>query len=92
LKFFSKKSLFSYLYGIDFEKVVFRGVNKVVMEHLVKLYRESTLGYRLLVYDSRKSLCTIGPLPFPSKEFQISLLREDDDINTQRFFNQIPQK
>jgi eukaryotic translation initiation factor 2C len=92
LKSFSKKSLFSYLYGIDFEKVVFRGVNKVVMEHLVKLYRESTLGYRLLAYDGRKSLCTIGPLPFPSKEFQISLLGEDDDINTQRFFNQIPQK
>jgi hypothetical protein len=73
-----------------FEKVVFQGVNKVVMEHLVKLYRETTLGYMLLAYDGRKSLCTIGPLPFPSKEFQISLLGEDDDINTQRFLNQIP--
>jgi hypothetical protein len=61
-----------------FEKVVFQGVNKVVMEHLVKLYRKTTLGYMLLAYDGRKSLYIIRPLPFPSKEFQISLLGEDD--------------
>jgi hypothetical protein len=74
------------------KKVVSRGVNKAIMEHLVKLYREIVLGYILPAYDSRKSLCTIGPLPFPSKEFQINLLGEDDDNNTQRFLNQIPQK
>jgi hypothetical protein len=61
-----------------FEKVVFQGVNKVVMEHLVKLYRNTTLGYMLLAYDGRKSLYIIRPLPFPSKEFRISLLGEDD--------------
>jgi hypothetical protein len=73
-----------------FEKVVSQGVNKVVMEHLVKFYKETTLGYMLLAYDGCKSLCTIWPLPFPSKEFQITLLGEDDDINSQRFLNQIP--
>jgi hypothetical protein len=77
---------------IHLEKVVSRGVNKAIMEHLVKLYREIVLGYMLLAYDGCKSLCTIGPLPFPSKEFQINLLGEDDDNNTQRFLNQIPQK
>jgi hypothetical protein len=61
-----------------FEKVVFQGVNKVVMEHLVKLYRKTTLGYMILAYDGCKSLYIIRPLPFPSKEFQISLLGEDD--------------
>ncbi len=71
-----------------FKKVVFQGVNKDVMEHLVKFYRKTTLGYKLLAYDGHKSLCTIGPLPFPSKEFQISLLGEDDNINTQRFLIQ----
>jgi eukaryotic translation initiation factor 2C len=70
------------------EKVVSQGVNKAVMEHLVKFYKEIVLGYRLPTYDGRKSLCTIGLLPFPSKEFQISLLGEDDSINTQRFLNQ----
>jgi eukaryotic translation initiation factor 2C len=59
------------------------------MEHLVKLYRNIVLGYRLPAYDGRKSLCVVGPLPFPSKEFQMGLLGEDDNINTQRFLNQI---
>jgi len=72
------------------KKVVSQGVNKIVMEHLMKLYIKTTLGYRLFAYDGCKSLCTIGP--FPSKEFQISLLGEDDRNNTQRFLNQIPQK
>jgi eukaryotic translation initiation factor 2C len=74
------------------EKVVSQGVNKVIMEHLMKLYQEIVLGYKLLAYDGCKSLCIVGLLPFPSKEFQISLLREDDGINTQRFLNPILQK
>jgi len=72
------------------KKVVSWGVNKAIMEHLMKLYREITLGYRLHAYDGHKSLCIVGPLPFSSKEFQISLLGEDDNNNTQRFLNQIP--
>jgi hypothetical protein len=71
------------------EKVVSQGVNKTIMEHLVKFYRKIMLGYMLHAYDGRKSLCIVGPLPFPSKEFQISLLWENDDSNTQRFLNQI---
>jgi len=71
------------------EKVVSRGVNKAIMEHFVKFYKEIMLGYMLPIYDRHKSLCIVGPLPFPSKEFQISLLGEDDSSNTQRFFNQI---
>jgi eukaryotic translation initiation factor 2C len=62
------------------------------MEHLVKFYKEIALGYMLLIYDGRKSFCTSGPLPFPSKKFQISLLAENDGNNAQKFLNQIPQK
>ncbi len=50
------------------------------------------LGYRLPAYDGHKNLCTIGPLPFPFKEFQINFLGENDGNNIKRFFNQIPQK
>ncbi|XP_054787898.1 protein argonaute 1-like isoform X2 [Prosopis cineraria] len=59
-------------------EVTSRGVNRAVMEQLVRLYRESHLGKRLPAYDGRKSLYTAGPLPFISKEFKITLLDEDD--------------
>ncbi|KAA8541496.1 hypothetical protein F0562_025459 [Nyssa sinensis] len=59
-------------------EVTSRGVNRAVMEQLVKLYRESHLGKRLPAYDGRKSLYTAGPLPFSSKEFKITLIDEDD--------------
>ncbi|CAH9052994.1 unnamed protein product [Cuscuta europaea] len=59
-------------------EVASRGVNRAVMDQLVKLYRESHLGRRLPAYDGRKSLYTAGPLPFVSKEFKIILADEDD--------------
>ncbi|KAF7124999.1 hypothetical protein RHSIM_Rhsim12G0136400 [Rhododendron simsii] len=59
-------------------EVTSRGVNRAVMEQLVKLYKESHLGKRLPAYDGRKSLYTAGPLPFVSKEFKITLVDEDD--------------
>jgi hypothetical protein len=65
-------------------EVTSRGVNRAVMEQLVKLHRESALGQRLPVYDGRKSLYTAGPLPFQLKEFQISLLEQDDGSTTPR--------
>ncbi|KAJ1692504.1 hypothetical protein LUZ63_009202 [Rhynchospora breviuscula] len=55
-----------------------RIVNRSVMHNLVKEYKESYLGGRLPVYDGRKSLYTAGSLPFTSKEFQITLIDEDD--------------
>nr|XP_016468232.1 PREDICTED: protein argonaute 1-like isoform X2 [Nicotiana tabacum] len=55
-----------------------RGVNRAVMEQLVKLYRESHLGKRLPAYDGRKSLYTAGPLPFVQKDFKITLIDDDD--------------
>ncbi|GKV05310.1 hypothetical protein SLEP1_g17339 [Rubroshorea leprosula] len=61
-----------------------RGVNRAVMEKLVKLYRESHLGKRLPAYDGRKSLYTAGPLPFASKEFKIPLIGEDDGSGAPR--------
>ncbi|CAL9759948.1 unnamed protein product [Musa acuminata subsp. burmannicoides] len=61
-----------------------RGVNRALMEHLVKLYREAYLGGRLPVYDGRKSLYTAGPLPFTSREFHISLDNEDDGSGMER--------
>ncbi|EEF36112.1 protein argonaute 1 [Ricinus communis] len=65
-------------------EVTSRGVNRAVMEQLVKLYRESHLGKRLPAYDGRKSLYTAGPLPFISKEFKITLIDEDDGSGGQR--------
>ncbi|XP_043807969.1 protein argonaute 1B isoform X2 [Manihot esculenta] len=65
-------------------EVTSRGVNRAVMEQLVKLYKESHLGKRLPAYDGRKSLYTAGPLPFISKEFKITLIDEDDGSGGQR--------
>nr|AIN75617.1 argonaute 1 [Dimocarpus longan] len=65
-------------------EVTSRGVNRAVMEQLVKQHRESHLGKRLPAYDGRKSLYTAGPLPFISKEFRINLLDEDDGQGGQR--------
>ncbi|CAL9127759.1 unnamed protein product [Musa acuminata var. zebrina] len=65
-------------------EVTSRGVNRAVMEQLVKLHRESYLGGRLPAYDGRKSLYTAGPLPFTSREFQILLVDEDDGSGTER--------
>ncbi|CAM8943710.1 unnamed protein product [Rhodiola kirilowii] len=65
-------------------EVTSRGVNRAVMEQLVKLYRESHLGKRLPAYDGRKSLYTAGPLPFPSKEFRVTLVDEDDGSGAPR--------
>ncbi|KAF8378860.1 hypothetical protein HHK36_030209 [Tetracentron sinense] len=65
-------------------EVTSRGVNRAVMEQLVRLYRESHLGKRLPAYDGRKSLYTAGPLPFTSKEFSITLVDEDDGTGAPR--------
>ncbi|KAJ7549424.1 hypothetical protein O6H91_07G053000 [Diphasiastrum complanatum] len=65
-------------------EVASRGVNRAVMQQLVKLHRETLLGRRLPVYDGRKSLYTAGPLPFQSKEFQIILVDEDNGGNSAR--------
>ncbi|KAH7857803.1 hypothetical protein Vadar_016675 [Vaccinium darrowii] len=65
-------------------EVTSRGVNRAVMEQLVKLYKESHLGKRLPAYDGRKSLYTAGPLPFVSREFKITLIDEDDGSGSAR--------
>ncbi|XP_012567214.1 protein argonaute 1 [Cicer arietinum] len=65
-------------------EVTSRGVNRAVMEQLVRLYRESHLGKRLPAYDGRKSLYTAGPLPFISKDFRITLVDDDDGTGGQR--------
>lgn len=65
-------------------EVTSRGVNRAVMDQLVRLYRESHLGRRLPAYDGRKSLYTAGALPFTTKEFRITLVDEDDGAGGQR--------
>ncbi|RVW61731.1 Protein argonaute 1A [Vitis vinifera] len=77
------KDLHQYDVSINPE-VTSRGVNRAVMEQLVRLYRESHLGRRLPAYDGRKSLYTAGPLPFVSKEFMITLIDEDDGTGAPR--------
>ncbi|KAK6925448.1 Protein argonaute, Mid domain [Dillenia turbinata] len=61
-----------------------RGVNRAVMDQLVKLYRESHLGMRLPAYDGRKSLYTAGSMPFQFKEFKITLIDEEDGSGNNR--------
>ncbi|KAK8934712.1 Protein argonaute 1B [Platanthera zijinensis] len=65
-------------------EVTSRGVNRAVMGQLVNNYRESHLGGRLPAYDGRKSLYTAGPLPFTSKEFQVTLVDEGDGTGAER--------
>eukprot|EP00249_Psilotum_nudum_P020238 c27616_g2_i1 orf=233-1150(+) len=68
--FFAKlpdKDLHQYDVSISPE-VTSRGVNRAVMDQLVRLYRDTVLGRRLPAYDGRKSLYTAGPLPFLTKE------------------------
>ncbi|KAM0056645.1 putative post-transcriptional gene silencing PAZ-Argonaute family [Helianthus debilis subsp. tardiflorus] len=73
----SRKDLHQYDVTITPE-VTSRGVNRAVMEQLVKLYRNSDLGKLLPAYDGGRSLYTAGPFPFISKEFKITLVDEDD--------------
>ncbi|GMH03924.1 hypothetical protein Nepgr_005763 [Nepenthes gracilis] len=79
----SNKDLHHYDVSI-IPEITSRGVNRAIMEQLVKLYRESHLGRRLPAYDGRKSLYTAGPLPFDSKEFKITLKDEDDGSHAPR--------
>jgi len=60
-------------------EVTSRAVNRAVMEQLVKLHRESSLGQRLPVYDGRKSMYTAGALPFEFKEFRIFLQQSQEE-------------
>ncbi|GJZ45787.1 argonaute 1-like protein [Tanacetum coccineum] len=48
------------------------------------LHQDSHLGRRLPADDERKSLYTVGPLPFVSKEFKITLFDEDDGSGNTR--------
>ncbi|PKU67875.1 protein argonaute 1A-like [Dendrobium catenatum] len=61
-----------------------RRVNRSVIKELVRMFKASHLGDRLPVYDGRKSLYTAGSLPFTSKEFQITLVDEDDGAGAAR--------
>ncbi|KAM3223197.1 hypothetical protein ACQJBY_056880 [Aegilops geniculata] len=65
-------------------EVTSRVVNRAVINELVSLHRAAYLGGRLPAYDGRKSLYTAGPLPFASKEFQITLLDDHDGSGAQR--------
>lgn len=60
-------------------EVTSRILNRQIMKKLENLYNKSHLGGRLPVYDGRKSLYTAGPLPFTSKEFNITLSDEDEE-------------
>ncbi|KAK1297378.1 Protein argonaute 10 [Acorus calamus] len=59
-----------------------RSLNRAIMEELVKMYKESDLGARLPAYDGRKILYTAGVLPFTSKEFNIKLVNQEDNMNS----------
>lgn len=54
------------------------------MQELVKLYKLSELGNRLLAYDGRRTFYTAGPLSFTSKEFVIKLKEQNDGTSRLR--------
>ncbi|KAK9153831.1 hypothetical protein Sjap_001311 [Stephania japonica] len=54
-----------------------RGVNRNIINQLIKDYGQKHLGNLLPAYDGRKSLYTAGALPFTSKEFTVKLVDED---------------
>ncbi|KAK9127611.1 hypothetical protein Syun_016408 [Stephania yunnanensis] len=58
-------------------EVISRGVNRTILNQLIKDYGQKHLGNLLPAYDGRKSLYTAGPLPFTSKEFTVKLVNED---------------
>ncbi|KAK9126541.1 hypothetical protein Scep_015387 [Stephania cephalantha] len=58
-------------------EVISRGVNRAILNQLIKDYGQKHLGNLLPAYDGRKSLYTAGPLPFTSKEFTVKLVNED---------------
>ncbi|XP_059635009.1 protein argonaute PNH1-like [Cornus florida] len=53
-------------------------INKAIISHLVKLYRDSELGMMLPVYDGRRALYTAGILPFTAKEFSVTLDNDNE--------------
>ncbi|KAH0469624.1 hypothetical protein IEQ34_001182 [Dendrobium chrysotoxum] len=79
----SDKDFYQYDVSITPE-VSSRRVNRSVIKELVRMFKASHLGGRLPVYDGRKSLYTAGSLPFTSKEFQITLVDEDDGAGAAR--------
>lgn len=59
-------------------EVTSKRINRIVINQLIQLYRESHLGRRIPAYDGRKSLFTAGPLPFRSKEFSVKLVENEE--------------
>ncbi|TVU44552.1 hypothetical protein EJB05_03997 [Eragrostis curvula] len=51
-----------------------RQTNREVLNELIKLHGQTSLGGKLPAYDGRKSLYTAGSLPFESEEFVVTLV------------------
>ncbi|XP_059455090.1 protein argonaute 1-like [Corylus avellana] len=58
--------------------VTSKKINRVIINQLVNLYKESHLGSRSPAYDGWSNLYTAGPLPFKSMDFVIKLIENDD--------------
>lgn len=56
-------------------------LSRRIIGQLVSDFKQSHLGNRILAYDGRKSAYTAGPLPFKSKEFEVTL---PDDANARK--------
>jgi hypothetical protein len=50
----------------------------LLWQNLLSFIGISQLDGRLPAYDGRKSLYTAGPLPFPSRTFEITLQDEEE--------------
>ncbi|KAK6258815.1 hypothetical protein SCA6_013289 [Theobroma cacao] len=73
---FADKDLHHYDVSITPE-VTSKKTNRIIMQQLTDLYKQSHLGGRCPAYDGRKGLYAAGALPFESKEFFVKIIDED---------------
>lgn len=53
-------------------------LSKAIIIQLIKVYRESDLGMKSPVFDGARNLYTASPLPFAVKDFNVTLVLEDE--------------
>ncbi|CAI8605943.1 unnamed protein product [Vicia faba] len=73
------------LLGSNNNEITFKKVCRDIINHLVKMYRESQLDNHKPAYDGRKSLFTAGAIPFNSKVCVVNLTDENRGSSSDSF-------
>ncbi|KAL3689103.1 hypothetical protein R1sor_015412 [Riccia sorocarpa] len=76
-----------YHYSVSIEPATKRPICRKVLMKLYEIYGQQTLMGKKFAYDGEKSLFTVGPLQFSSKDFQVLL---DDDPERDSPVNILP--